>query len=233
MTRSARTLTTVSVIAALVLTAEAEWTLAQAVGWSVWVAWAWPASLDTYVLASLRAGRDRGWALGLMSLSVSGAHALPILWPSLAPWWVAGGLSVIPPLVAWRVHELTRGHGPVAHQADQLTPVTPGVVHPVTLDQAMTPVTLDQLDHVTPDDPPVMTQVTLDQLDHVTPDDPPVMTPRRATVTHGTNGDRVAWAMGQPGVAPTRAIQDRFGVSASTAKRVRREALALDQDVTP
>ena len=214
MTRSARTLTTVSVIAALVLTAEAEWTLAQAVGWSVWVAWAWPASLDTYVLASLRAGRDRGWALGLMSLSVSGAHALPILWPSLAPWWVAGGLSVIPPLVAWRVHELTRGHGPVAHQADQLTPVTPGVVHPVTLDQAMTP-------------------VTLDQLDHVTPDDPPVMTPRRATVTHGTNGDRVAWAMGQPGVAPTRAIQDRFGVSASTAKRVRREALALDQDVTP
>jgi len=215
MTRSARALTTVSVIAALVLTAEAEWTLAQAVGWSVWVAWAWPASLDTYVLASLRAGRDRGWALGLMSLSVSGAHALPILWPSLAPWWVAGGLSVIPPLVAWRVHELTRGSSvtPLTPH-DPMTPVARHPPAPVTLDQAMTPVTLDQLDHVTPDDPPAVTH-------------------RRATVTHGTTGERVAWAMGQPGVAPTRAIQDRFGVSASTAKRIRREAMALVGDVTP
>jgi hypothetical protein len=173
-----------------------------------------------------------------MSLSVSGAHALPILWPSLAPWWVAGGLSVIPPLVAWRVHELTRGSSVTL---DQLDPVTPGVVHPVTLDQldpvtpgVVHPVTLDQLDPVTPGvvhpvtlDQPVtpVTPVTLDQLDPVTR--------RRATVTHGTNGERVAWAMGQPGVATTRAIQGRFGVSASTAKRVRREARALVGDVTP
>jgi hypothetical protein len=53
----------------------------------------------------------------------------------------------------------------------------------------------------------------------------------------GSGSERVAWAMGQAGVASVGAITTRWGVSESTAKRDRREALALTreshQDVTP
>jgi hypothetical protein len=107
--RAARALTTISVVAALVLTAQAEWTLALAAGWHAHVAWAWPAALDAFVLAAFRAGRDRSWALSLMAVSVSAAHAVPIAYPAGLPWWLAGAVSVIPPLVAWRIHELGRG----------------------------------------------------------------------------------------------------------------------------
>ena len=53
----------------------------------------------------------------------------------------------------------------------------------------------------------------------------PVGRPRRPRT--GSSPDRVAWAMGHPGVASVGAIRERWGVSESTAKRVRREALAL------
>ncbi|NLT55606.1 MAG: DUF2637 domain-containing protein [Actinomycetales bacterium] len=52
--------------------------------------------------------------------------------------------------------------------------------------------------------------------------------PRRPRT--GSSSDRVAWAMGQPGVASVGAIRERWGVSESTAKRVRREALALTHE---
>jgi hypothetical protein len=103
-----RLLTAVSIVSALVLTAQAEWTLAGAVGWDVHVAWAWPAALDTYVLAAFRAGRDRAWALALMATSVASAHAVAVAFPAGLPWQIAGAVSTIPPLVAWRVHELGR-----------------------------------------------------------------------------------------------------------------------------
>ena len=74
------------------------------VGYPSAVAVAWPLAADSYALASPEAGRDRSWGLGLMCVSVSRAHAAPILWPSGAPWWAAGAFSVRPPLVAWRVH---------------------------------------------------------------------------------------------------------------------------------
>lgn len=226
MTRSSRWLTALSVMAALVLTAQAEWTLAQAVGWTIHVAWAWPLSLDAYVLAALRAGRDRGWALGLMSVSVCGSHALPVLWTTAVPWWVAGGLSVVPPLVAWRVHELMRGahvdHDvappgpPVDHEPVQLVHPGPPVVH-------LTPGVGHYLDHVD--------QAVTHQVDHVAPDVDHPGPPRELEEDPVSPEDRVTWAMGQPGVATVPAIVARFGVSRSTAKRDRSAALGLTEEM--
>lgn len=131
-----RVLAVVALVAALVLTAQAEWTLAMAVGWSVYVAWAAPVTLDAYVVAAFRAGRDRGWALALMSAAVFAAHAAPVAFPGGFPWWLAGACSVVPPIVAWRVHELWLGDRPepaaeaVAVSAPQpvLLPVEPVAV---------------------------------------------------------------------------------------------------------
>lgn len=75
---------------------------------------------------------------------------------------------------------------------------------------------------------PVMTPQPVTPLEVVTPQ--PVTPPRRRRPQGGQAGSRVAWAMGQPGVASVGAIVEEWGVSESTAKRVRREALALAGD---
>ena len=106
LTRLARFLPWLSLAAALALTAQAEWTLALAVGWHRWVAWCAPLALDAYVVAAFRAGKDRAYALSLMAAAVFAAHAVPVAFPAGLPWWIAGVCSVIPPVVAWRVHEI-------------------------------------------------------------------------------------------------------------------------------
>jgi hypothetical protein len=107
-----RMLPLVALAAAFMLTAQAEWTLAIAVGWHPWVAWVAPAAVDTYVLAAFRAGRDRSWALGLLAAAVFAAHAAPVAYPDGLPWWVAGVCSVVPVAVPWRIHELARSARP-------------------------------------------------------------------------------------------------------------------------
>jgi hypothetical protein len=90
-----------------------------------------------------------------------------------------------------------------------------GAADPVRTPQPVTPLEVVTPQPVTP-------------LEVVTPQ--PVTPPRRRRPQGGQAGSRVAWAMGQPGVASVGAIVEEWGVSESTAKRVRREALALAGD---
>ncbi len=134
----------VALAAALALTAQAEWTLALAVGWHPYVAWCWPLAVDLYVLASFRAGRDRFWALALMGASVSGAHALPIAYAGGLPWLAAGLLSVVPVLVAWRVHEMRSVRQVPAELGAPLEETAPTVQPEPLADPAPAPTVVDE-----------------------------------------------------------------------------------------
>ncbi|MFF0746587.1 hypothetical protein ACFYVL_39980 [Streptomyces sp. NPDC004111] len=93
------------------VTASAEYHLARACGFGVYVAGAVPAALDIYALRALRAGRDMAAvvvsmaAVNALSHLVS-AGVLPVSWPLIVV------VSCIAPLVMWRVHVLRKGvHG--------------------------------------------------------------------------------------------------------------------------
>ncbi|MFJ2741860.1 hypothetical protein ACIO3O_19605 [Streptomyces sp. NPDC087440] len=97
--------------ATFVVTASAEYHLARACGFGVYVAGAVPAALDIYALRALRAGRDMAAvvvamaAVNALSHLVS-AEVLPVSWPLIV------AVSCIAPLVMWRVHVLREGvHG--------------------------------------------------------------------------------------------------------------------------
>lgn len=117
-----RLLPGVALVAALTLTATAEFGLAVLVGWPVWLAVFFPLSLDVYTVSAFRAGRDRLPALGLVILSVGGAHALPIMFGSHLPWPIVWAVSAVPAIVVARVHTVV--HAPVQmHGADAHPPV--------------------------------------------------------------------------------------------------------------
>lgn len=91
--------------AALVVTASAEYALARAAGLDKWTAAALPAALDIYAVRALRARRDVAAAVAAMIATNAAAHLvsaglLPVAWPLVV------GVSVIAPLVLWRVHRL-------------------------------------------------------------------------------------------------------------------------------
>ncbi|MFF5004126.1 hypothetical protein ACFY3G_14925 [Streptomyces phaeochromogenes] len=91
--------------AVLVVLASAEYELARACGFGLYVAAGVPAALDVYALAALRARRDVLLVVVVL-IAVNGAsHLVEVgLLPVSVPLVV--GVSAIAPLVLWRVHRL-------------------------------------------------------------------------------------------------------------------------------
>lgn len=94
-----------ALVAALVVTASAEYELARAAGFGTYVAAGVPAALDIYAVRALRARRDVA-AVVLAMVAVNAASHLVAagLLPVSVPLVVA--VSAIAPLVLWRVHRL-------------------------------------------------------------------------------------------------------------------------------
>jgi hypothetical protein len=99
-----------ALVAALGLVAQSEWMLALAVGWPVYVAWLAPVALDAYVIHAVRIRQDLGPAVIISAVSVFASHAVyaaPSAWDGdHLRWYFAALCSVVPLLVAWRVHHL-------------------------------------------------------------------------------------------------------------------------------
>lgn len=126
MRRVEAVLHAVSLAAAMMLVAQSEWMLAIAVGWPAWVAWGAPVALDSYVLAAVVGRRDVGPAILVSAASVlisHGIYATAGVWSSgvvgqgRLVWWAAATMSIVPLLVAWRVHSL--GSRPTGRTADR------------------------------------------------------------------------------------------------------------------
>lgn len=94
-----------SLLAALVVTASAEYHLARAAGFDQYTAAALPAALDIYAVRALRARRDVAAAVVAMIATNAASHLaaaglLPVDWPLVV------GVSAIAPVTLWRVHRL-------------------------------------------------------------------------------------------------------------------------------
>lgn len=97
-----------ALVAALVATASAEYSLAVAVGFNPWVAAAVPGALDLYTVRALRTGREVLAAVAAMIGVNAASHLVTAgLLPVNVPLVVA--VSAIAPLVLWRVHSLGTG----------------------------------------------------------------------------------------------------------------------------
>ncbi|GAA4016010.1 hypothetical protein [Streptomyces plumbiresistens] len=96
-----------ALVAALIGTASAEYSLARAAGFGIWVAFAVPAALDVYALRAFKAQRDVPAVVAALILVNSLAHLVSSghLVVS-APLVIA--VSAIAPLVLWRVHALAK-----------------------------------------------------------------------------------------------------------------------------
>jgi hypothetical protein len=110
-----------ALVAALGLVAQSEWMLALAVGWPVYVAWLAPVALDAYVIHAVRIRRDLGPSVIISAVSVFASHAVYAArgaWDGdHLRWYFAALCSVVPLLVAWRVHHL--------HQPSSVPPEAP------------------------------------------------------------------------------------------------------------
>jgi hypothetical protein len=99
-----------ALVAALGLVAQSEWMLALAVGWPPYVAWLAPVALDAYVIHAVRIRRDLGPSVIISAVSVFASHAVYAArgaWDGdHLRWYFAALCSVVPLLVAWRVHHL-------------------------------------------------------------------------------------------------------------------------------
>jgi hypothetical protein len=117
-----------ALVAALGLVAQSEWMLALAVGWPVYVAWLAPVALDAYVIHAVRIRQDLGPAVIISAVSVFASHAVyaaPSAWDGdHLRWYFAALCSVVPLLVAWRVHHLHQDHS-VPAEAPTAPPVAP------------------------------------------------------------------------------------------------------------
>ncbi|MER5259735.1 hypothetical protein [Streptomyces sp. NPDC002855] len=114
-----------SLAATFVVTASAEYHLARACGFGVYVAGAVPAALDIYALRALRAGRDMAAVVIAMATVNALSHLVSAeMIPVSVPLVVA--VSCIAPLVMWRVHALREGvHSVEAPAAGVSVPVAP------------------------------------------------------------------------------------------------------------
>jgi hypothetical protein len=98
-----------ALLAALGVTASAEYGLALACGFGPWVAAGVPAALDIYAVRALRAGRDVVAVVGSMIAVQALAHLVDAhLIHVSVPLVVA--VSTIAPLVLWRVHRIGHEH---------------------------------------------------------------------------------------------------------------------------
>ncbi|MGW0626068.1 hypothetical protein [Streptomyces sp. NPDC002758] len=105
-----------ALLAALVVTASAEYALARAAGFGQYTAGALPAALDIYAVRALRARRDVAAAVAAMIATNAASHLvaarlLPVAWPLVV------AVSAIAPLVVWRVHRLAEHVEQAAPQA--------------------------------------------------------------------------------------------------------------------
>lgn len=98
-------LTRGALIAALVGTASAEYSLAVACGFAPWFAWCVPASLDLYVMRALRAGREVSAVVIAMVVVNAASHLVSSGMVAMSPGLVIA-VSAIAPLVLWRVNAL-------------------------------------------------------------------------------------------------------------------------------
>jgi hypothetical protein len=104
-----------ALLAALGVTASAEYGLALACGFGPWVAAGVPAALDIYAVRALRAGRDVVAVVGSMIAVQALAHLVDAhLIHVSVPLVVA--VSTIAPLVLWRVHRIGHDHTETAAQ---------------------------------------------------------------------------------------------------------------------
>jgi hypothetical protein len=139
----------VALLAALLLVMESEYRLAIAVGWPPWVAWCAPLALDSYVVWSVLAHKDLRWSVAISAVSVIASHyvyAAPGAWHGVPPADASTGLvpplaalcSVVPLLVAWRIHNIDQkvrrpstinpgARKTTPAQADTSTPDVPGI----------------------------------------------------------------------------------------------------------
>ncbi|TGB09787.1 hypothetical protein [Streptomyces sp. MZ04] len=128
-----------SLAATFVVTASAEYHLARACGFGVYVAGAVPAALDIYALRALRAGRDMAAVVVAMATvnalsHLVSAELIPVSWPLVV------AVSCIAPLVMWRVHVLREGASvPVD------TPAEPAEPSPEPAEPEPVPVTVERV----------------------------------------------------------------------------------------
>lgn len=125
-----------ALLAALAVTASAEYELARAAGFGVYVAGGVPAALDVYAVRALRARRDVAAVVVAMVAVQAAAHLVAAgLLAVSVPLVVA--VSSIAPLVLWRVHTLA-GH---AHPASVAAPPvgTPVYTPPAPVAEVYTP----------------------------------------------------------------------------------------------
>ena len=91
--------------AALVVTANAEYTLARECGYNQWVAGAVPGALDVYTVRALRSHRDVAASVIALVAVNAASHLLRAGMIPMHPALVIA-VSAIAPLVLWRVHAL-------------------------------------------------------------------------------------------------------------------------------
>lgn len=120
-----RALSALALIAALIGTASAEYSLASAVGFSAALAWCIPASLDVYSLAAFSLRRDVPGAVGALVVTNALAHLVTSRHLAASvPLVIA--VSAIPPAVLWRTHVLSGYEEPVsAPDSSQEEPQAP------------------------------------------------------------------------------------------------------------
>jgi hypothetical protein len=147
-----------ALLAALAVTASAEYELARAAGFGMYVAGGVPAALDVYAVRALRARRDVAAVVVAMVAVQAAAHLVAAgLLAVSVPLVVA--VSSIAPLVLWRVHTLAEdAHTPppppvevdTPPALDVPAPIVPAVVEPLVICGAHQVYALD----VHPDDEP-------------------------------------------------------------------------------
>lgn len=111
-----------ALLAALAVTASAEYELARSAGFGVYVAGGVPAALDVYAVRALRARRDVAAVVVAMVAVQAAAHLVAAgLLAVSVPLVVA--VSSIAPLVLWRVHTLAEdAHTPPPPVVEVYTP---------------------------------------------------------------------------------------------------------------
>ena len=103
--------------AALVVTANAEYTLARECGYNQWVAGAVPGALDVYTVRALRSHRDVAASVIALVTVNAASHLLRAEMIPMHPALVIA-VSAIAPLVLWRVHALRYPGRKAAASAD-------------------------------------------------------------------------------------------------------------------
>lgn len=109
VSRTDKALLTLALVAGIAVTAAGEWELARRVGIAQPVAPLLPVAIDVYVIAAVRSGQGRDIAASLLMMGGAqvATHLLTTGHTSASVALVAA-VSLLAPLVIWRVHTLAR-----------------------------------------------------------------------------------------------------------------------------